>query len=132
MTTEDTSFTFGTDLQKKILSMLFFNVEFLIQGTKFLKPHYFRPESLAWLFSTVSEYFDKYRAPPTLDVLVEKLKVLPLDERREYFEVVKDVFEMKITDDNYLKDILQDFIKRNIFRSLQLINLLQILVTLVL
>ncbi len=108
-------FDFGLGLQKRLLSMMLQNVEFLIQANKFVEPYFFSGDILRWLCEQILDYYRKYRVPMAPDVAAEKLKLLPTESQLEYTRAVKEVYRMQVAEDLYLKDALKEFVQRNLF-----------------
>lgn len=77
-------------LEKTILSNLVLNADYYRKVFPFIKEDYFEENSIKKVFSTYSEYVEKYKEPPS----VEALKI-SLDKRKDLNETsYKDVMEL--------------------------------------
>lgn len=112
---ENKGFDFGLVLQKRLLSMMLRNVEFLIRADKYIEPYFFSGDVLRWLCKEILDYYRKYHVPMGPDIAAEKIKRMPVESQLEYTVIVKEIFRMQVSEDMYLKDALKEFIQRNIF-----------------
>ena len=83
-------------LEKTILSNLIFNEEFCRTVFPYIKEDYFDENSSKKIFSTFSEYVEKYKSPPS----IEALKI-SMDNRKDlnessYKEILQTVDELAI------------------------------------
>jgi len=108
-------FDFGTGLQKRLLSLMLWNSNFLMQAQKFLQPYYFSTEELKWICEQIFEHFTKYRVPMDDDAMAEKIKRLPLEDQLPRTRLAVDIYNMRVNEDIYLKDALLEFVKRHLF-----------------
>jgi hypothetical protein len=79
MQTEDTLQFYGSAFQNKVLAVLIKDRPFLQQVHDIIDPRFFSSESAQWLAKTTLEYFDKYKSPPTLEVLKVELDKIDVD-----------------------------------------------------
>lgn len=129
MQEHDTLQFYGTAFQNKVLTILIKDRVFLQQIHDIIDPKYFSSDASQWLAHTLLEYFDKYKAPPTLEAL--KIHV---DEEKEpvlktaIVETLKEVIRYtESTDLDFIKDRTLEFcknqkIKKAILDSVQLLQ----------
>lgn len=109
------TFDFGVGLQKQILSFMLFNVEFLSQARMYLEPYYFSTDELSWICKQIFEHFDAYRVPMDADAMVERIKRLPAEDQLARTRLARDIYNLRVSENRYLKDALAQFVRRNIF-----------------
>jgi KaiC/GvpD/RAD55 family RecA-like ATPase len=83
-------------LEKTIISNLLFNEEFSRKVFPYIKDEYFDENTHKKIFSTYSEYVEKYKEPPSIEALkisIDKRKDLNEDA---YKEVCKSIDELSI------------------------------------
>lgn len=85
-------------LEKTILSNLIFNEEYCRKVFPYIKEEYFEENSLKKIFSTYSEYVNKYKSPPSLEALK-----ISMDNRKDlnessYKEIIEAVDSLSIDD----------------------------------
>lgn len=86
-------------LEKTIISNLIYNSEFSRKVYPYIKEEYFDDQGIKKIFSSYSEYVDKYNSPPSLEALK-----ITLDDRKDlneqsYKEIVQTISELKVDND---------------------------------
>lgn len=118
--------TFGTSFQLKIISALLSDKLYLQQISDILSPEFFDSESNNWIVTTVLEYYNEYKVPPTLDVFKTKalaitrdvLKMAIVDSLREVMKYV-DSEDLQYVKDETLRFCKNQCIKRAILESVE-------------
>ncbi|UCG51430.1 MAG: AAA family ATPase [Candidatus Latescibacterota bacterium] len=111
------TFPFGIHFQKSLLKLLTKDVGFANLAIARLEPHFFENEVLAWGFNFLVEYQAKYNAVPSLRVIKEETRHLDPSIRELYQLTLQAVAEADLSAEEWLRDQVIDFIKRNIFVS---------------
>lgn len=94
-------------LETTIISNLIYNVEFSRKVYPYIKEEYFDDPGIKKIFSSYSEYVDKYNEPPSLEALK-----ITLDNRKDlneqlYKDILNSISELKL-DNNTNKEWLLD------------------------
>jgi len=114
-TNTDPKFEFGVDLQKRILSMMYFNIEFLIQAERYVKPHYFCAEQLIWVAKVILDHYQQYHRLISWDEMAENIRQAPKEKQTEYLVVAKNCYDLMVKEDRFVKGALKEFVQRNLF-----------------
>jgi hypothetical protein len=72
----DTLTKYGQSYQSKVVASLISDVKFLEQVTEITKPAFFESQANQWIINEVQNYFNEFRAVPTMEVF--KIKVVKL------------------------------------------------------
>lgn len=109
------TFPFGVEFQKSLIKLLTRDVGFSSAAIKYLKDSFFENDVLSWAFRFIERYNEKYNAIPSLPLLLDETRNLD-PAMREYFQLtLETVVESSLVEEQWLKDKVLDFIKRNIF-----------------
>lgn len=129
MQVEDTLQFYGSAFQNKVLSVLIKDRPFLQQVHDIIDPRFFSSESAQWIAKTTLEYFDKYKSPPTLEVLKVELDKIDIDIlKTTVVENIREVLKFADAEDSqYIKDKTLDFCKNQklkaaILKSVELLK----------
>lgn len=129
MQVEDTLQFYGSAFQNKVLSVLIKDRPFLQQVHDIIDPRFFSSESAQWIAKTTLEYFDKYKSPPTLEVLKVELDKIDIDIlKTTVIENIREVLKFADAEDSqYIKDKTLDFCKNQklkaaILKSVELLK----------
>jgi replicative DNA helicase len=110
-------------LENTIISNLLFNEEYLRKVFPYIKEEYFDETTHKKIFSTFSEYVDKYNSPPS----IEALKI-SIDNRKDlnessYKEICKSIDELqydKTTNQDWLVDETEKFCQnKDLYNSIR-------------
>jgi len=83
--------------------------------SKYLKPQFFDSEVLGWIYESIMRHRDQYGTTPTVRVVLEQTRSLEASVRPLYTAVVERVMVADLRDEEWLRNKVMDFIKRNIF-----------------
>lgn len=129
MQSTDTLQFYGSSFQNKVISVLMRDRPFLQQVHDIINPKYFSSESAQWLARTILEYFNKYKSPPTLEVLKVELDKVDIELlKTTIVENIREVLKLVDSEDaQYVKDKTLDFCKNQklkaaILRSVELLK----------
>jgi hypothetical protein len=75
----DTLVKYGQSYQSKVVASLITDVKFLEQVTEITKPNFFESQANQWIVNEVQDYFNEYRAVPTMEVF--KIKVGEIEDK---------------------------------------------------
>ena len=75
----DTLVKYGQSYQSKVVASLITDAKFLEQVTEITKPNFFESQANQWIVKEVQNYFDEYRAIPTMEVF--KIKVGEIEDK---------------------------------------------------
>lgn len=75
----DTLVKYGQSYQSKVVASLITDVKFLEQVNEITKPTFFESQANQWIITSLIDYFDEYRAAPTMEVF--KIKVGVIDDK---------------------------------------------------
>jgi hypothetical protein len=102
---------------------------FLQQVHDIIDPRFFSSESSQWIVKTTLDYFSKYKAPPTLEVLKVELDRIDVDVlKTTVIENIREVLKFLETEDaSFIKDKTLDFCKNQklkaaILKSVELLR----------
>jgi hypothetical protein len=130
MQTHDTLQFYGTGFQNKVLAVLMKDRVYLQQIHDIIDPKYFSSESAQWIAKTLLEYFNQYKAPPTLEALRVQLdEVTEPIMKTAIVENLKEVVRYAdSTDLDFTKDKTLEFCKNQKIKGaiLQSVQLLQV------
>lgn len=108
-------FPFGADFQKVLLRLLCEDEGLAYALRKHLQPHYFENEVLAWGYAYCQRHTEQYGAMPSVNVLVAKTRGMDPRVRPLYTATMEEVRQAPLRDEQWVKDNVLDFVKRNIF-----------------
>ena len=75
----DTLVKYGQSYQSKVVASLITDVKFLEQVNEITKPTFFESQANQWIINSLLDYFNEYRAVPTMEVF--KIKVGTIDDK---------------------------------------------------
>ena len=75
----DTLVKYGQSYQSKVVASLISDVKFLEQVTEITKPAFFESQANQWIIGEVQNYFNEFRAVPTMEVF--KIKVSDIEDK---------------------------------------------------
>jgi hypothetical protein len=75
----DTLTKYGQSYQSKVVASLISDVKFLEQVTEITKPAFFESQANQWIIGEVQNYFNEFRAVPTMEVF--KIKVGEIEDK---------------------------------------------------
>ncbi len=111
---------FGVDFQKSLLRLLLEDDSFAHAVVPYLQPHYFANEIIGWCFGVASRYREQYGGMPSAQVLLQETTKVDQRIRPAYQALVEQLGQAQLKDEQYMRDAVLDFVKRNIFvRSYQ-------------
>ena len=109
----DTLVKYGQSYQSKVVASLITDVKFLEQVTEITKPAFFESQANQWIIQEVQDYFDEFRAVPTMEVF--KIKVGSVEDKalkQIVIEQLKNVYTQIGCDDlAYIKKEYLTFCK---------------------
>lgn len=109
-------FEFGAPFQRALLRMCMTDESFNHQVMKFVDPSYFTTKPLGWIFRAMQEYHQTYAVRCTDLPLREMARRATGDEAARYIEEVERVIQLGyVTEEQWVKARLQDFVQRNLF-----------------
>lgn len=114
---------YGRDYQRKIVQALLSDKKFAEQMYEVLDVEYFGQHYLKFIVRTCFEYFRKYRAFPSKDIItvIAKDKLKSSNEKKVLFQIVsyfKEIKENPLNGDlEYVKDSSLDFCKKQSLRE---------------
>jgi len=89
----DTLVKYGQSYQSKVVASLISDVKFLEQVTEITKPAFFESQANQWIIGEVQNYFNEFRAVPTMEVF--KIKVGDVEDKvlkQTVIEQLKSVY----------------------------------------
>jgi replicative DNA helicase len=96
----DTLVKYGQSYQSKVVASLITDVKFLEQVTEITKPAFFESQANQWIVDEVQNYFNEFRAVPTMEVF--KIKVGSIEDKglkQTVVEQLKSVYLQIDADD---------------------------------
>jgi len=96
----DTLVKYGQSYQSKVVASLITDVKFLEQVTEITKPAFFESQANQWIIQEVQDYFNEFRAVPTMEVF--KIKVGNVEDKalkQTVIEQLKNVYTQVGADD---------------------------------
>ena len=109
----DTLVKYGQSYQSKVVASLITDVKFLEQVTEITKPAFFESQANQWIIQEVQDYFDEFRAVPTMEVF--KIKVGSVEDKalkQIVIEQLKNVYtQIRCDDLAYIKKEYLTFCK---------------------
>jgi len=96
----DTLVKYGQSYQSKVVASLITDVKFLEQVTEITKPAFFESQANQWIIQEVQDYFNEFRAVPTMEVF--KIKVGEVEDKalkQTVIEQLKNVYTQVGADD---------------------------------
>lgn len=129
MNSQDTLSKYGQSFQSKVISALLSDVKLIDSLHEIIHKKFFESEPNKWIVEQVLEYYNEYKAVPTLDVFkVEISKIDNQSIKKSIVEQLKTVFtSVGDTDLQYVKDEFSSFcinqnIKEAIVQSVDLLK----------
>jgi replicative DNA helicase len=119
---------YGSDFQIKVISSLLTHKEFLINIYDVLDENDFNNIAHQWIINKILDYFDKYHAPPTMEVLKIELQKLENEVLRlSIKEQLREAYIASEQDLKYVKDEFSSFCKNQQLKKalLNSVNLLK-------
>jgi replicative DNA helicase len=109
----DTLVKYGQSYQSKVVASLITDVKFLEQVTEITKPAFFESQANQWIVDEVQNYFNEFRAVPTMEVF--KIKVGSIEDKglkQNVVEQLKHVYlQIDANDIPYVKKEYLTFAK---------------------
>lgn len=110
-------------LEKTILSNLILNVDYYRKVFPFIKEDYFEENSIKKVFSSYSEYVEKYKEPPSLEALkisLDKRKDLNENSYKDVMELVGEISVDENTNQEWLVEETEKFCQdRDLYNSIR-------------
>ena len=112
MTTFSRLNAYGLGFQTKVISSLLKNKKFLLNIRDVVTPDYFDNQAHQWLVETITKYFDKWHATPTLDILhIEVKKIENEVLKTTVVEQLKEAYKTSNEDADYVEAEFSNFCK---------------------
>lgn len=113
--TQAQRFPFDADFQKSLLRLLCDDGHFAHSVESYLEPTYFESEVLNWAWTYCKQFREQYGALPAIQSI--KQQVFKIDARLQplYHAVLEQVSQAPIRDEQFMRDSVLDFIRRNLF-----------------
>ena len=111
-------YKFTTQVQLKILAVLWRDEQSYSIYKETIKPKYFQKSTHIDICRILFDYHDKYNKAPTYDVFVEEIESLCVSNKNkqkleeEYLESIEQMAKMDLYDIDYVKDKILSFGKR--------------------
>lgn len=112
------TYRFTPTIQLKILSLLWLDTTTYSMYQDVIRPKYFTNPVHVDVCRILFDYYDKYKAAPTLEVLVEEVADLCHKSKRktqllqEYIDCIEKMATIRLDDAEYIKDKILSFGKR--------------------
>tara|TARA_R100001015_G_C4633244_1_gene197936 strand:- start:593 stop:1954 length:1362 start_codon:yes stop_codon:yes gene_type:complete len=110
---------YGTIFQVKLIASLFTDKAFLQQITDILEPKMFENEANFYIVKEIQNYFNEYKAPPTLEVM--KVKVAEIESellKQTVVDTLKEAYRnLEASDLDFVKQQTLDFCKNQCIKS---------------
>ncbi len=125
----DTLVKYGQSYQSKVVASLITDVKFLEQVTEITKPNFFESQANQWIVNEVQDYFNEYRAVPTMEVF--KIKVGEIEDKvlkQTVIEQLKGVYlqvgseDMPYVKKEYLTFAKNQKVKDALLKSVDLLK----------
>jgi replicative DNA helicase len=125
----DTLVKYGQSYQSKVVASLITDVKFLEQVSEITKPLFFESQANQWIVKQIQNYFDEYRAVPTMEVF--KIKVGEIEDKglkQVVVEQLKNVYQQVGAEDipyvkkEYLTFAKNQKVKEALFKSVELLK----------
>jgi replicative DNA helicase len=126
----DTLVKYGQSYQSKVVASLITDVKFLEQVTEITKPNFFESQANQWIVKQIQNYFDEYRAVPTMEVF--KIKVGEIEDKglkQVVVEQLKNVYQQVGAEDipyvkkEYLTFAKNQKVKEALFKAVDLLKI---------
>lgn len=108
-------FQFGIDFQKSLLLLLTKDPGFANLVLRYVKESYFDNDFFKWVYGYILRYKAKYNAIPSMSVLLEEARSLKTENRELYCISLEGIIGSDLSNEEWIRDKIIDFIKRNIF-----------------
>jgi len=110
---QDTLQYYGNTFQQKVVASLMSDRLFLQQIHDIIDPKYFGTDATQWIVKQIIDYFNEYKAAPTLEVMRVKLEEVTVDLlKTAIVESLKDCLKYTDAQDlQFVKDKTIDFCK---------------------
>ena len=108
-------FSFDKDFQLSLMRMLLEDNNFTYQVKDHLDKSYFTVPALSWMWSQCLNYFACYQKFPTIRVLKELASKLEPSISITYLAIIDQVCSSDLKDEEWLRERVFDFVKRNLF-----------------
>ena len=111
-------YKYTTQVQLKILAILWRDEQSYSVYKETIKPKYFSKSTHIDLCRIIFDYYEKYKTSPTMEVLVEEVTQMcnktksKQKLKEDYLQTITDMSEMELYDIDYIKDKILSFGKR--------------------
>jgi replicative DNA helicase len=108
-------YDFSGSFQEKILALTWREPSFFLIYKDCIKPQFFESDMHMDLSRILIDYYEKYELAPTLEAVVEEVRVLTSgsklkkEKAGEYLETVSRLVELDLSDASYVKDKIVAF-----------------------
>lgn len=103
-------FAFGPEFQRALLRLAMTDPSFCHKAMEYVKPSFFTSKPLGWIFTQMRKYYREYESKMSEMVLRECAI-----KDAGYAVEVEAVINAPATDASFIRDQLQEFVRRNIF-----------------
>jgi len=109
------NYEFSTGFQEKILALTWREPSFFTIYKDCLKPQYFESEIHIDTARILFEYYEKYEMSPTLDVMMEEIRLLctnskiKKEKQPDYEKTINNLVNADLSDASYVKDKIVAF-----------------------
>lgn len=111
-------FSFDIKFQLQILKLMTYDEDFLLKCSLHLKEDFFENDFFGYFFRKTVEYYNKYSKTPDAVYFLNEIKKFEGENViGEYLLIYNRIKDADIQSDQYIKDQLKEFIKRNVLVS---------------
>jgi len=108
-------FPFGVDFQARLIKTMLLDSGVAEAVLQYIRPEYFESPPLRWMVQQCVEYRKRYDTVPSFTVMMEKTRELDLSIRPMYSQAVHHLSVLEMSEENFIKDAVLDWVKRNLF-----------------
>jgi replicative DNA helicase len=108
-------FPFGVSFQKTLVRLLCEDPNFASAVLSYLASQFFENDALSWAFERILAYHAKYDAIPPLPVLLDESRRVDSSVAQIYQATLEEVRIADLTAEQWLRDQVLEFIRRNVF-----------------
>lgn len=110
---------FDVGFQRSLLRLVMLDDAFCHRVMKYMEVSFFTTEVLGWIFKFFKAYYEAYNGPCTAMALENSTTHMPKEEAAVYQQEIRKLLDIRaVAEEGFIKDRLQEFIRRNMFVQL--------------
>jgi len=109
------AFTFSKEFQESMLALMLIDSSFAEKVVKVIPDERLYSDSHKYLYKVIGESIEKNQRPPTFLEIEDEAKKIELTKRKIILRFIKQIFALKVTDADFIKERVTEYARKNLF-----------------